>query len=284
VGTELGTDYEPLGQYRHGQNTVQDRRRGETIYWPPRPAEVPSLMDEFVEWTRRRTDGDTSPYLVNALAHLNFVAIHPFSDGNGRVGRLLCSLLMMREGYKAQAFWSLEQYFGVHATEYGQVLAEVLGPRWAPERVVATVWIEWYLRAVATQVTDAESRFRRSIAEFAAVVGGIAVAGALPLDTKTAPRTVIPVWLAVTNGSVTRRQLARYVAVADETLSRDLRRLSESGLLTPVGRGRAAMYRPGPTVTGWGDFERLVRIAESGGTEAVTRFLSETGTTPSLFS
>ena len=103
---------------------------------------------------------------MNALAHLNFVAIHPFSDGNGRVGRLLCSLLMMREGYKAQAFWSLEQFLGEHATAYGSVLADTLGPRWRPDAVVATRWIEWYLDAVATQVTLAEQRLRRSMAEF----------------------------------------------------------------------------------------------------------------------
>ncbi len=274
VGTELGADYEPLGQYRHGQNNVQDRRTGEPIYWPPRPAEVHDLMNEFVEWVRRRSDGGTSPYVVNALAHLNFVAIHPFSDGNGRVGRLMCSLLMIREGYKAQAFWSLEQYLGEHALEYGSMLAEVLGPRWAPDRVVATRWIEWYLTAVAAQVTDAERRLRQSIAEFSAVVAGIVHSELAPSDPRILPRTVIPVWLAIVGGSVTRRQLPRYLSVSDETLSRDLRRLSAAGLLAPEGRGRGAMYRPGPVVISWGSFEALVEIASSGGSAAVAQYLA----------
>lgn len=73
-----------------------------------------TAVSEFVEYVRQRSDRGTDPYIVNALAHLNFVAIHPFSDGNGRVTRLLCSLLMMREGYRAQAFWSLEQFLGEH--------------------------------------------------------------------------------------------------------------------------------------------------------------------------
>lgn len=274
VGTELGGDYEPLGQYRHGQNNVQDRRTGEPIYWPPRPADVHELMDEFIQWVRRRSDGDTSPYIVNALAHLNFVAIHPFSDGNGRVARLLCSLLMMREGYKAQAFWSLEQFLCEHAPEYGTTLAEVLGPRWAPDRVIATRWIEWYLAAVAAQVTDAERRLRRSISEFSAVVSGVVHSGRAPSDPKTMPRTVIPVWLAIVGGSVTRRQLARYISVSDETLSRDLRRLSSAGLLTPEGRGRGAKYRPGPVVSSWGPFDELVEIAASGGSVAVATHLA----------
>ncbi|MEM9463943.1 MAG: Fic family protein [Actinomycetota bacterium] len=269
VGTDLGSGYEPLGQYRHGQNTVQDRRTGEAIFWPPRPADVQDLMTEFIRWVRQRSDSPTNPYIVNALAHLNFVAVHPFSDGNGRVARLLCSLLMMREGYKAQAFWSLEQFFGENAEEYGRVISSALGPRWQPDRVDATAWIEWYLNAVATQVSTAELAVRRSVAEFAAVVGALSASGKLPVNPEMAPRTVIPVWLAVTGGRVTRRQLARYTDVSDETLSRDLRRLSQESLLERTGKGRGAAYLPGPTVVGWGSFDDLVEIALTGGIEAV---------------
>ena len=132
VGTDLGPDYEPLGQYRRDQNTVQDRGSGDVIYWPPRPPDVPDLMNELIDWVRRRTDGQMDPHIVNALIHLNLVAIHPFSDGNGRVARLLCSLLMMREGYRAQSFWSLEQYLGEHSEAYGAAIAEALGPGRGP--------------------------------------------------------------------------------------------------------------------------------------------------------
>ncbi len=284
VGTDLGSDYEPLGQYRHGQNTVQDKRTGEAIYWPPRTEEVQHLMGELVDWLRRRTDGETNPYIVNALAHLNFVAIHPFSDGNGRVGRLLCSLLMMREGYKAQAFWSLEQFLGEHAVDYGTVLAGTLGPRWRPDLVVATEWIEWYLEAVRAQVSGAERRMRRSMAEFTAVVTGLEVGGAIGSNPKAAGRVVIPAWLAITGGSVTRRQLARYLPVSEETLTRDLRRLCELGFLSREGMGRAARYTPGPRTLAWGDFARLVDVALVGGADAVRKVIqSGEAAVPRLF-
>ncbi len=275
IGTDLGNDYEPLGQYRQAQNTVQDRRTGQAIYWPPRVADTSELMDQFVEWSRRAADRDTSPYIINALAHLNFVAIHPFSDGNGRVGRLLCSLLMMRVGYKAQAFWSLEQYLGEHAVEYGGVLARTLGPRWEPERIDATPWIEWYLEAVASQALTAEFKLRRSIAEFSAVVAGLESAGVLPKDPRSTHRIVIPLWLAIASGSVTRRQIARYTSVSVETLTRDLKRLVDLGLLTADGRGRGARYLPGPQLTAWGDFELLVGAAETDGVAGALRRISE---------
>lgn len=275
VGTDLGGDYAPLGQYRHGQNTVQDKRSGETIYWPPRTEEVQPLIGELVDWIRHRSDSNTNPYIVNALAHLNFVAIHPFSDGNGRVGRLLCSLLMMRVGYKAQAFWSLEQFLGEHAVAYGSALASTLGPRWRPDLVVATEWIEWYLEAVANQVSEAERRFARSMAEFMTVVTGLSVSGAVGTTQRSAGRVVVPVWLAVTGGSVTRRQLARYLDVSDETLTRDLGRLCRQGYLSREGMGRAARYVPGWKAAAWGDFGDLVELALDEGSDAVRARLEE---------
>lgn len=273
VGADLGRDYEPLGQYRHGQNTVQDKRTGEAIYWPPRTEEVKHLMGELVEWIRHRSDGDTNPYIINALAHLNFVAIHPFSDGNGRVGRLLCSLLVMREGYKAQAFWSLEQFLGEHAVDYGQALAQTLGPRWRPDLVIATEWVEWYLEAVRTQVTQAERRLRRAMAEFTTVVTGLSVGGAVGPGTKSISRAVIPVWLAVTGGNVTRRQLARYISASEETLGRDLRRMCDLGYLMREGSGRASRYRPGWRTQAWGNFEELVELSLDRGPEVVRQRL-----------
>lgn len=275
VGTELGSDYEPLGQYRHGQNNVQDRRTGDVIFWPPRPADVPELMSELIDWARSRMEGQMNPYVLNALVHLNFVAIHPFSDGNGRVARLLCSLLMMREGYKAQAFWSLEEHLGEHAQEYGSAISNSVGPRWEPQRAVASRWVEWYLEAVASQVQDAAETLRRSVAEFTAVIAGISATGALPSNPEQVSRRAIPIWLALTGGTVSRRQLARYSSVSDETLSRDLRRLADLHLLERVGGGRGAHYVPGARIAAWGDFTELTNIALTDGVAGVLESLRD---------
>jgi Fic family protein len=275
VGTELGPNYEPLGQYRSGQNNVQDRRTAQPIYWPPRPAELDNLMRDFVEWVGQRVDSSMNPYVLGALAHLNFVAIHPFNDGNGRVCRLLCSLLMMRQGYKAQAFWSLEEYLGENAHDYGDLLRNTLGPRWSAEHVVATKWVEWYLEAIANQVSAAETNLRQSMATFAAVLAGVRRTLGSDVEVRSIQRLVIPVWLAIVGGSVTRRQLIRYSQVSDETLSRDLRRLSDQGLLTPKGKGRGAHYVPGPATEVWGPFDEAIKLTLAGGTPGAVISLDE---------
>jgi hypothetical protein len=164
---------------------------------------------------------------------------------------------MMREGYKAQAFWSLEQFLGEHAVAYGSTLARTLGPRWRPEAVVATQWIEWYLDAVATQVTFSERKLRRSMAEFSTVLAGIAEDKILAGDAKRFSRAVIAVWLAVTVGTVTRRQLARYLDVSSETLHATYKacvRRTISGAKVKGGRRRIdqdLVSRVGATSTNW---------------------------------
>src|SRR5438105_4684142 len=80
------------GQWRVGY--VHIRGAAHTLH----PCEVPQLMADWIAWLD--DDGMAYPPVLRAaLAHVVFEAIHPFSDGNGRVGRLLLNLLLMREGY-----------------------------------------------------------------------------------------------------------------------------------------------------------------------------------------
>lgn len=253
IGQNLGDDYHPLGKYREGQNQVSDRTTGQVIYWPPRPAEVAQLMDELIDWSRAASDGRLDPYISNALLHLMFVAIHPFSDGNGRVARVLCSLLMMRQGHKAQAFYSLEEYFGVHWEAYGQNIEKAIGARWNPENADCTAWIEWYLDAIATQVLEAERVLQRTIAQL-----GVLTAIMHADQTKLGgTRLAVATWLAVRDGQVTNRSYRSATDISSATASQDLHQLTAAGYLTREGERRGSRYAPGEKVTSR-DYQRLV--------------------------
>lgn len=80
-----------------------------------------------------------------AMAHLNFVMIHPFRDGNGR---MVCiqTLVLAREGSIAPPFWSIEEYLGVNTDAYYHVLADVGAGSWHPERD-ARPWVRFVLNA-----------------------------------------------------------------------------------------------------------------------------------------
>lgn len=102
------------GQWRVGYVHI----RGAS-YTPPHPREVPQLMGDWVAWLE--DDGLAyTPVVRAALAHVMFEAIHPFSDGNGRVGRLLLNLMLMREGFPPALLpqeWRTGYIHGLHLAQ-----------------------------------------------------------------------------------------------------------------------------------------------------------------------
>lgn len=259
IGQKLGADYEPLGRYREGQNWVVDRKSGVTIYRPPPHERVRGLMDELVLTVRRLGASGVHPYVLNALVHLNFAAIHPFSDGNGRVDRVLCSLLIMREGYRSQAFFSLEEYFGKNWEEYGLQFRRTLGDEWPtePARLDNTAWIEWYLGAVSAEAQGAADAFERELNSFTVVGAGMLAHGA-ELDRK-----VVAVWLAVREGRVTNRKYRTIVNIESRTATKDFGELVDEGYLARTGERRASEYVPGPVVKSWGDMGELLKLLKT---------------------
>ena len=147
--------YDP-GRYRTGQNYVVDRNSGKRVFLPPSPDKIPDLMREFVEWA------NTSPHLDYVhragLAHLNFVAIHPFADGNGRTARVLETFLLYKGGFRGEDLISLEEYFGRDTRRYYEAIAGSLGPVYSPPGD-ASGWVEYYLRAHVEQAQEALGEF-----------------------------------------------------------------------------------------------------------------------------
>ncbi len=102
-----------MSDYRTEECPVVDVATGQVDYGPPRPEDVPSLIEALVAW-RNSADAMTLPGPVRAgLLAYQFVTIHPFPDGNGRTGRALASAELWFSGYRMRGFLSMEEeYFG----------------------------------------------------------------------------------------------------------------------------------------------------------------------------
>src|SRR5580658_3235201 len=119
------------GLWRQGSIFVRNDDSDEIVYEGPDVDEVPSLMNELV---RSLNEFDDSPPMIKAgLAHLNLVMIHPFRDGNGRMGRCLQTLVLAREGILSPVFCSIEEYLGRNTQDYYNVLGQVGGGAWHPD-------------------------------------------------------------------------------------------------------------------------------------------------------
>ena len=96
LATGRGSGMNP-GEYRRGQSTIQRVSSGEIVFVPPPPGNLQACMDDLFRFIR---DDQLirSPLLRAALAHLQFETIHPFEDGNGRLGRLMINLILVQSG------------------------------------------------------------------------------------------------------------------------------------------------------------------------------------------
>ncbi|MCY4595740.1 MAG: Fic family protein [Bryobacterales bacterium] len=112
------------GEFRRSQNWIGGTRPGNAAFVPPPHPVVPDCMTEFERFLHAEDDG--LPILLRAgLAHVQFETIHPFLDGNGRLGRLLITLLLCHAGMLREPLLYLSLYFKQHRSDYYHLLNHV---------------------------------------------------------------------------------------------------------------------------------------------------------------
>ena len=224
-------DKEP-GQYRRAGIEVTDPRGGPPAYVGPPAEAVPKLMGEVVRWLARG-DVDAHVAVRAAMAHLHVVSVHPFRDGNGRISRIVQSLVLAREGLLAPEFVSIEEYLGRNTDAYYGVLQEVQGGTYQPERD-ARPWVEFCVEAHLEQARRRLDQLAQAGARWSALEQAVEGRG-------WPDRLVIALEQSLFGG-VDRSTYAAEAGVAAPTASIDLRRLVDAGLVVQRGRGRATRY------------------------------------------
>ena len=137
------------GEFRKRQNWVGPKscRLEDAIYVTPPVGEMQTLLDDWEKYAHQRAA--TPPLIQCAILHSQFESIHPFLDGNGRVGRLLITLFLCERGHLSQPFLYLSGYLEKNRDEYYERLQKVR------ESGDWNGWVEFFLRAVSNQAKDA---------------------------------------------------------------------------------------------------------------------------------
>lgn len=148
-----GSDKTP-GEFRNTQNWIGGSRPGNAIFVPPPHTAVPDCMAALERFLHADDDGLAA--LIRAgLAHAQFETIHPFLDGNGRVGRLLITLLLRHAGMLQEPFLYLSLYFKQHRSAYYDLLNQVRHTGdWEK-------WLAFFLEGVRSTATGAVETARR---------------------------------------------------------------------------------------------------------------------------
>lgn len=220
------------GTWRPGSIYVRDERRGTTVYEGPPADSIPHLISSLVD---SLNEPSTAHAIVRAaMAHFNLVMIHPFSDGNGRMARVLQTLVLAREGILDPRFCSIEEYLGRNTREYYDILAQVGGGTWDP-RNDARAWVQFCLIAHFNQATTLLRRTRETERVWNELE--------LLIHQRGLPDRAIFALSDATFGYRVRNSSYRIAAEINETLaSRDLKLLVDNGLLTYTGDKRARVY------------------------------------------
>jgi Fic family protein len=223
------------GRWRPGVIYVRRDPGREIVYEGPDAALVPGLMDELVASLNAASP---MPIMVRAaLAHLNLVMIHPFSDGNGRMARALQTLVLAREGILDPHFSSIEEYLGHNTAAYYQVLADVGQGSWHAERDPLP-WVKFCLTA---HLRQAETLLRRS--QEAARLWS-----ELEMEVKRRgmqERLMLALHDAAFGYRVRNATYRKAADVSDAVASRDLGILVSAGLLVAQGEKRGRFYVAG---------------------------------------
>jgi Fic family protein len=141
-----GADKQP-GEIRRSQNWIGGSRPGNAVFVPPPHHLLPGLLGEFEKYMHGE---DTLPPLVRAgLLHVQFETLHPYLDGNGRIGRLLITLLLEQWGLLEKPLLYLSLFFKRHQSEYYRRLSAVrTDGDWEG-------WLDFFLDGVATIAEEA---------------------------------------------------------------------------------------------------------------------------------
>jgi Fic family protein len=210
----------------HVEAFDEDGKSLGVVFETATPFDTPPRMAELVEWAAgKEKDKSLHPLLVIGVFVVVFLEVHPFQDGNGRLSRILTTLMLLRAGYAYVPYSSLESvieqskegyYLSLRRT---QATIRTDGPDWNP-------WLEFFLRALQRQKQRLERKMERERIMLA----------------QMPELSVMILELAREHGRVTVAEAVRVSGASRNTIKDHLKALVEQGHLTLHGAGRGAWY------------------------------------------
>lgn len=224
-------DVRHRGEYKKLNNHVeafdQTGKSVGVVFETASPFDTPQEMTALTEWlTREWRDKQTHPLLVIAFFTVHFLAIHPFQDGNGRLSRILTTLLLLRAGYGYVLYSSLERIIEENKEQYYLKLRRTQ-KNLRSDNSTLMEWTTFFLRSLRKQVSGLEKKLELENRLMQ-----------LPVPSQTLLR------IARGRGKLTVRDAVQLTGGNRNTIKLHLRQLTQKGLLRQEGLGKGTWYRP----------------------------------------
>ena len=221
-----------VGQYRTNEMSVVSGMYGrERIHYRAvSPEKVPQEMDAFIRWFN---DSSIKPsFLKSAIAHLWFVSIHPFDDGNGRIARALSDMIFAQIEETGRRFFSISKQINIDKKHYYEVLERT--QRGDGE---ITEWISWYLHCIEDAVKDADALLNIVLRK------AIFWRNHTDLIVSARQKEVLNLFLDGYDAKLTIKSWSKLADISKDTASRDINDLVDKGVLKATqGKVRNVSY------------------------------------------
>ena len=221
-----------VGRYRTDAMNVESGAMGrEKIhYHAPEPEMVPVEMERFLAWFN--SDDTLEDYVKSAVAHFWFVSIHPFDDGNGRIGRAIADMALSQADNSTMRYFSISRQINKEKREYNNMLEHC-----QKGSCDITAWIHWYLGCMLRAISGAEDMLS-SILDKA-----IFWQNHSQTTMNDRQKNALNIWLDGYEGKLTVKNWAKKANTSVDTAARDVKDLVDKGLLVPKsGKHRNVPY------------------------------------------
>jgi len=196
------------------------------IFETASPFDTPFKMPELIRWFDREWERQTlHPLLVCSIFIIHFLAIHPFQDGNGRLSRILTTLLLLKSGYTYVPYSSLERVIEENKEHYYLALRRSQSTLYSDNRNL-NEWILFFLSSLRKQVLVLESKIKKE-----------------RLITELPPLSQDIIQFAREHGRVTVRSVQRITGANRNTIKAHIKKLLRSGKIKKIGTGKGTWYR-----------------------------------------
>lgn len=229
-------DQKKVGRFREGEIYVVDDLgdgREKLRFRGPDPSKVPFLLNELIKWYYSKDSLEIHPIIKAGILHLQFVTVHPFSDGNGRMARLLATYILYCHGWDFRKVIVLEDYYNRDRQAYYNGLNAVQGKEYH-EGGDLTLWLEYFIRGFlyeAQRVVDQ--------------LGSLALGEGKEQVFLSRDEMKLMDYLSI-EGRLTSKGAEQLLNIPKRTVQFKIKALVNKGLIKAQGKGPSVYYTVAP--------------------------------------
>ena len=216
---QIGADVLAEAGYFRTEESAIYNAAGIAVYLTPAPQTVPVLLDAWCTYVNTSSD---DPRCIAAVSHVWFEKIHPFLDGNGRMGRLISYAILKKHGFDYGGFVPIERYIDAERNSYYEFLGK--------ETQDITDFVEFFLTALLRQANDSLAEIKKP--------------KTYPSTTLIPRQQEIASLISEQRGMSFNAIERRFLRISKRTLHYDLRELQKKGIIKKLGTTRGVVYVP----------------------------------------